>query len=420
LLTHSLNETLAHSLTHSLTQRDTSSLTHSLTHSRAHTLAPLLPCSLSCWLIHAPINAVILQNDLHHAHAGLEAFGVGTPLGQPLELQLPLLQQVLGHMTNLLHHETECQHAGGTTYSRHTIAKGYSHYTQDSVFTEPCTWDPPPNLWQVLAVTDGKAEAGQVLSDAQQPQMGDSRQAADGHLLQLGLNVYSSHVAQATVRTESAQKIPADEAQDCQTRDTVGTVGTSVVRPAAVTASDDAPIEEEASASAEPAELLQEHWPTPTSAQWTAIATVTARLLAVLKWQRGSVQSDLVLESSSKHQSIAYMNRRTDLQTSLWQMLHGLLLGHVSNPVLDISGIFSMALKPVMNAWLFNMRSGIYSLDCVSKCPEIAQLGRAFLQRLAVDKKFLETCLTADNGASRVLDTPFASGIITMICKCCV
>ena len=134
--------------------------------------------------------------------------------------------------------------------------------------------------------------------------------------------------------------------------------------------------------------LHQEHWPTSTAAEWTVTQTVAARICATLEW----LQSPTQIEAFETHYSHPHsaartrnLNRYTDLVTALFTLLHELVIGHVLNPRLYTSKLSLVALKPVITYWCL-AGSPQVPADC-QFC--IAQLGRALLQQLAVDRATL-------------------------------
>jgi len=135
-------------------------------------------------------------------------------------------------------------------------------------------------------------------------------------------------------------------------------------------------------------QLHQEHWPTPTAAEWTVTQTVAARICATLEWLNSPTQIDAFKTHYSHSPSPARtrnLNRYTDLITALFTLLHELVIGHVLDSQLDASKLSLVALKPVIAYW------------CLANTPQvpadsqfcIAQLGRALLQQLAVDRATL-------------------------------
>ncbi len=132
-------------------------------------------------------------------------------------------------------------------------------------------------------------------------------------------------------------------------------------------------------------QLHQQHWPTPTAAEWTVTQIVAARICATLEWLNSPTQIDAFKTHYSRPHSAARtrnLNRYTDLITVLFTLLHDLVIGHVLDPKLDASKLSLVALKPVIAYW------------CLASTPQvpadsqfcIAQLGRALLQQLAVDR----------------------------------
>ncbi len=134
--------------------------------------------------------------------------------------------------------------------------------------------------------------------------------------------------------------------------------------------------------------LHQEHWPTPTAAEWNVTQTVAARICATLEWLNSSAQINAFKNHYSRPHSAVRtrnLNHYTDLVTALFTLLHELVIGHVLDPKLNASKLPLVALKPVIAYW------------CLASTPQvpadsqfcIAQLGRALLQQLAVDRSTL-------------------------------
>jgi len=92
-------------------------------------------------------------------YAGTKAFGVIPALGTPFQLQLPLLQQVLRHIANLL--DIEIQHQGaGSSCCQHSIARGYDKECKGD-FTPLCTWDPPKDLYEQMQCNSVDSDAAE-------------------------------------------------------------------------------------------------------------------------------------------------------------------------------------------------------------------------------------------------------------------
>jgi hypothetical protein len=169
---------------------------------------------------------------------------------------------------------------------------------------------------------------------------------------------------------------------------------------------------------------LQQHlWVTPTAAVWTQIEVVIARILAVLQWQSGSFQTQLVCEVGLQGKDVEnYAARRVRLQTNLWQLLYDLLAGHVNNTELDLQSVLKTALTPVLHAWFVSMggnKPRAYDMSCPSKCPEIGHLARGLLQRLAADKEVFSSSLQQDWASGSHLDVCLACEIISLASECC-
>ncbi len=162
----------------------------------------------------------------------------------------------------------------------------------------------------------------------------------------------------------------------------------------------------------------------PTAAVWTQIEIVVARILAVLQWQSGTFQMQLVYEVQLQGKDVDdFAARRVRLQTSLWQLLYDLLAGHIDNMELDMRTVLKTALAPVLHAWLVSVGGNkpcAYDMSCPSKCPEIGHLARALLQRLAADKEVLSSSLLQDIASGT--DPRYhrlAGKIMSMTCECC-
>lgn len=171
-------------------------------------------------------------------------------------------------------------------------------------------------------------------------------------------------------------------------------------------------------------QLQQRLWVMPTAAVWTQIEIVVARILAVLQWQSGTFQMQLVYEVQLQGKDVDdFAARRVRLQTSLWQLLYDLLAGHINNMELDMRTVLKTALAPVLHAWLVSVGGNkpcAYDMSCPSKCPEIGHLARALLQRLAADKEVLSSSLLQDIASGT--DPRYhrlAGKIISMTCECC-
>lgn len=170
--------------------------------------------------------------------------------------------------------------------------------------------------------------------------------------------------------------------------------------------------------------LQQQFWVTPTAAVWTQIEIVIARILAVLQWQSGTFQTQLVYEVGLQGKDVEnYAARRKRLQTSLWQLLYDLEVGHINNMELDMRIVLKIALAPVLQAWFVSMggnKPRAYDMSCPSKCPEIGHLARALLQRLAADKEVFASSLLQDIASGSF--PPYyclAGEIMSMTCECC-
>ena len=273
-------------------------------------------------------------------------------------LQLPLLQQVLRHITNLL--DLEIQHQGaGIACCQHSIARGYDKMCEGA-FTPLCTWDPPKDLYEQM-------QCNSVDIDA---------------------------VAQDLSMSASAC---ADTA---------------------------APVLVEAGPSALSAVKLQQLlWVTPTAAVMTQIEIVIARILAVLQWQSGIFQRQLIYEVKLQGKDGEnYIARQIRLQTSLWQLLYDLLVGHVNNMELDMRIVLKTALAPVLHAWLVSMggeATFAFDMSGPSNCPEVGHLARALLQRLAVDTVALSSPLLQDIASGSFPSYYLVGDIMSMTCECC-
>ena len=182
--------------------------------------------------------------------------------------------------------------------------------------------------------------------------------------------------------------------------------------------------------------LQQQLWVTPTAAVWAQVEIVMARILAVLQWQSGAFQTHLVYEVGLQGKDVEhYAARRVQLQTSLWQLLYDLLVGHINNMELDMCVVLRTALAPVLHAWLVSMggnKPRAYDMSCPSRCPEIGHLARALLQRLAADKEVCSSFLLEDTasgsfprryclaGGWRLAGGwQLAGEIMTITCECC-
>ena len=134
--------------------------------------------------------------------------------------------------------------------------------------------------------------------------------------------------------------------------------------------------------------LHQEHWPTPTAAAWSVTQTVAARICATLEWLNSPIQIDAFKNHYSRPHSAARtrnLSHYTDLVTTLFTLLHELVIGHVLDPKLNASKLSLVALKPVIAYWS-SASSPRVPADSQF---HIAQLGRALLQQLAVDRSTL-------------------------------
>jgi len=144
----------------------------------------------------------------------------------------------------------------------------------------------------------------------------------------------------------------------------------------------------------------------------------------VLQWQSGTFQTQLVYEVGLQGKDVEnYAARRKRLQTSLWQLLYDLVVGHINNMELDMRIVLKIALAPVLQAWFVSMggnKPRAYDMSCPSKCPEIGHLARALLQRLAADKEVFASSLLQDIASGSF--PPYyclAGEIMSMTCECC-
>jgi hypothetical protein len=172
-------------------------------------------------------------------------------------------------------------------------------------------------------------------------------------------------------------------------------------------------------------QLPQWLWVMPTAAVWTQIEIVVARILAVLQWQSGTFQMQLVYEVQLQGKDVEdYAAHRVRLQTSLWQLLYDLVAGHINNMELDMRTVLKTALAPVLHAWLVSMggnKPHAYDMSCPSKCPEIGHLARALLQRLAADTEVLSGSLLQDIASGSFPRYYCLAGkIMSMTCECCL
>ncbi len=271
-------------------------------------------------------------------------------------LQLPLLQQVLCHITNLL--DLEIQHQGaGITCCQHSIARGYDKKCEGA-FTPLCTWDPPKDLYEQMRCNSVDIDA---------------------------VAHYLSMSASACADTA-------------------------------------APVLVEAGPSSQSAGKLQQLlWVTPTAAVMTQIEIVIARILAVLQWQSGIFQRQLVYEVGLQGKDGEnYTARQIRLQTSLWQLLYDLLVGHVNNMELDMRIVLKTALAPVLHAWLVSMGGKAtlaFDMSCPSNCPGGGHLARALLQRLAADT--VSSPLLQDIASGSFPRYCLVGDIMSITCECC-
>lgn len=120
-----------------------------------------------------------------------------------------------------------------------------------------------------------------------------------------------------------------------------------------------------------PQDLCQEVWPSPSSAAWQGTQQLALAVAAVIEWMHCNVQRSRSVASDTPDQEYY------KLEASLFQLLHALLLGHMTDLSLDMSQSFAYLLDIVMERWSES--------DVTQDYASASQLGRAFLRRLALD-----------------------------------
>lgn len=128
-------------------------------------------------------------------------------------------------------------------------------------------------------------------------------------------------------------------------------------------------------------QLCQEQWPTPREESWGETQTMAAQLATVLFWMMSSVQKPKPISMHAK-----------ELWETVMELLHKLLLGHLTDMSLDMTDVFHTTFEAVTEAWQACDQSDFLYSDpqeqsalAFYKDTHLSQLGRAFLRRLAAD-----------------------------------
>ncbi len=139
-----------------------------------------------------------------------------------------------------------------------------------------------------------------------------------------------------------------------------------------------------------------------------ATEVIAVRISATLEWLSLPVQVHAFMAHYSRPQGVARtrnLKRYWDLVKALFTLLHELVIGHVLNPKLNLSKLSLVALNPVIAFW---SQASSPRVPATSQF-RIAQLGRALLQQLALDRATLgKRCEQAESEqreASRELGT---------------
>lgn len=122
-------------------------------------------------------------------------------------------------------------------------------------------------------------------------------------------------------------------------------------------------------------QLCQAVWPTPIAAVWTAIQHMASQVAEALQ---------------RLHNTLFETAAANEVWETLTHVLYKLLQGHITDMSLDVSDIFREVFPEVMTAWMLCDSLDV-CFDCsepvreAPACTYVAQLGRAFLRRLAAD-----------------------------------
>lgn len=123
--------------------------------------------------------------------------------------------------------------------------------------------------------------------------------------------------------------------------------------------------------------LWQEHWPTPTPAEWQQTEQLVARVAAVLDWTYNPVQGPKL-----QHQDVR------ELWETLMELLSTLVLGHVMDMSLVMCNVFCASFSAVFQGWAIIQGVSGHAEVEVSSLPDkhVSQMARALLRRLGADK----------------------------------
>ena len=109
-------------------------------------------------------------------------------------------------------------------------------------------------------------------------------------------------------------------------------------------------------------------WETPSDSVWADTETVALRALVTLQWATQGKDDELPAKA--------------DLVEVVIQLLHGLLVGHVMDPKLDMARLLKVGQKPLFSA----LRDAVCPSDVVTETC-LRQLTHLFLRRLTTDRR---------------------------------